>query len=984
MASKNDSEAHSRSKSSETAESEFPVVGIGASAGGLEALKELFGNMPTDTGMAFVVITHHHPEHVSMLPDLMGRTTSMDVVKAEDGTVLEPDHVYVATGTPITIKNRTLHEEPLGDRQHAPLAVDLFFRSLARDCEHLGICIVLSGTGADGTIGLKAVKGAGGMAMVQETKTARYAGMPSSAIATAQADYVLPVSEMPAQLVAYGRNLTLPKVLSRQTDTELPKEAMQAIFRLLRSRTGHEFSGYKMSTLRRRIERRMNVHQLNELQDYVRFLEENPREIDVLFKEFLIGVTSFFRDLEAFTALTEGPLLELMKEREEGSQIRAWVTGCGTGEEAYTLAILLRETAEKAERNFELQVFATDLDDESIETARAGRYPAGIANDVPADKLDHYFSKEENSYRISKQIRDMVVFAPQNMISDPPFTRLDLVCCRNVLIYMNGDLQRRVLPIFHYALRRGGLLMLGSSETVGAQDDLFKPVDKKNKIYRRRETATPQLPELPGGAGRKQASTDNEGVSQKSAPPIRKRLAAAAEKLLLERFAPPSIVVDSKGEVIYIHGRTGKYLEPAAGEPPGNILDMAREGLRERLAPTLREAAKGKKGSAVRHGVKIKTNGAWKQVELNVTRIAEPASLSGLLLVTIQPRPGGPKEQEAESTVASGDDKSPADERVADLENELQFTKESLQTTVEELETSNEELKSTNEELQSTNEELQSANEELETSKEEMQSLNEELTTVNSELESKVEELADANSDMQNLLNSTNIATVFLDARLRIKRYTSKAKEVINVIDTDIGRPIGDLAARIVDVNLQKEAQKVLQTLKQVEYEVQSNNGKWYLMRMVPYRTVENVIDGVVITLVEIDRLKDDVEEGRDSWEFYESIFDTLREPVLILDGDLNVAAANDKFYTVFRISPKQTEGKKVYEINRGQWDLPELRELLEKVLPENQIFQDYELEGDFGRGGRRKLILNARKMNRAPGMPGMIVLAMEDVTGGG
>ncbi len=962
----------------------FPVVGIGASAGGLEALKELFGTMPSDIGAAFVVVSHQHPEHVTLLPQLLGKVTDMPVAKIEDGCKLAPNHVYIAGGVPVTVEGNTLREQSAEERRTPPLPVDLFFRSLAEDRRHLAICIVLSGTGADGTVGLKAVKGSGGMAMVQDATSARYAGMPSSAMATSLADYALPPAKMPAQLKAYCENMTVPKVPADEGEAASSR-SMREIFRLIRSRTRHDFSEYKISTLQRRIERRMNVHQFDRLESYVRFLHDNPQEIDILFKEFLIGVTRFFRDPESFGALTEGPLKCLMEEKEDGAEFRAWIVGCGTGEEAYSLAMLLCEHAKQLGKPLDFQIFATDLDEDSIQIARSGRYPAGIANDIPPDKLQRYFIKEDTSYRICKEIRDTVVFAPQNVAGDPPFTRLDLISCRNVLIYMTSDLQRRLLPVFHYALKSGGLLFLGSSETVGAREDLFESLDRRHKIFRRREMPS-KLPELPlvshsEAAGPAAKSADKTQSERQMGP--RQKLSGIAEQMLLNRFVPPSVLTNTHGTVFYIHGRTGKYLEPSGGAPPGNLVEMAREGLRERLAPALYQAAR-EDGHVVRSRVRVKTNGDWTYTELTVTKLSEPETLQGMMLITLRPcSPPSDASAKAESKEEQDGAKEPSskDRRIAELEQELRFNKESLQTTVEELETSNEELKSTNEELQSTNEELQSANEELETSKEEMQSLNEELTTVNNELESKVQELAEANSDMQNLLNSTEIATVFLDSHLRIKRYTRKAKEVVSLIDTDIGRPITDLSTSIKGIDLERKATHVLDSLKQVEEEVQTANGAWYLLRMSPYRTVENVIDGVVVTFVEIGHLKSTIEEGRKAWELYESIFDTLREPVLILDEERNVVTANNRFYSAFRISPKYAEGKKLDEIGRGQWDLSALHDLLDEVLPENNAFEDYELEADFGRAGRRKLLLNGRKVQRAAGRAEMILLAMEDVT---
>lgn len=646
---------------------DFPVVGVGASAGGLDALKELFGAMPSEMGAAFVVISHQSPEHVSMLPQLLEQTTDMPVVEVRDGQKLEPDHVYISRGTPLAVEQNVLREKPSEDRRVPPLPVDLFFRSLADDRGHLAICIVLSGTGADGSVGLKAVKGAGGMAMVQKAKTARYAGMPSSAIATSLADFILSPPDMPAHLKGYCENLTVPK-MPRETDEVAASAPLREIFRLLRLRVGHDFSDYKLSTLRRRIERRMNVHQLDRLEDYARLLQKNPQEIEVLFREFLIGVTRFFRDPEAYRALVEGPLSGLMEEKEEGAPLRAWIVGCGTGEEAYSIAILVREQAEALGKMFDFQIFATDLDHASIQTARTGRYPPGIANDIAADKLQHYFVKEETSYRISKEIRDMVIFAPQDVTSDPPFTRLDLLSCRNVLIYMNTSLQKRVLPVFHYALRSGGLLFLGPSETVGAQEDLFESVDRQHKVFRRREVPSnlPQLPTLAGRTGHAAAVGAEPPAEGENLMHRRQRLSALAEKMLINRFVPPAVLTNLKGEVFYIHGRTGNYLEPASGEPPGNVVEMAREGLRERLETALHQAAS--EDSPVRRRVRVRTNGEWDNVDLVAVKLGEPESLRDMLLITfrsVAPPPPKPDEASEAREADETDDQEGYDERTS-------------------------------------------------------------------------------------------------------------------------------------------------------------------------------------------------------------------------------------------------------------------------------------------------------------------------------
>lgn len=957
----------------------FPIVGIGASAGGLEALDAFVGNLPADTGMAFVVVTHQHPGHTSLLPELLAKETNVPVVTADDGIVLRPDHIYVATpGGNLSILNGRLHRLEVENLESPRLPVDHFFRSLAEDQRERAICIVLSGTGTDGTLGLRAIKAASGMAMVQQPLSAKYAGMPSSAIATGLVDYVLPPEAMPFQLVAYVKGPYLQGAAVAAEKPMITAEPMQKIFVLLRSRTGHDFSSYKSSTLRRRIERRMNVHQITDPNVYVRYLQENPHEIDFLFKELLISVTNFFRDPEAWETLGGEPVTALLKSRPDHHTLRVWVPGCATGEEVYTMAIILRESIIRSARHFDVQIFGTDLDSDAIESARSGRFPDGIAAEVSAERLQRYFVREDSTYRIRNEIREMAIFAPQNVIKDPPFTKLDVISCRNLLIYLNADLQKKLLPVFHYALRPGGILLLGPSETIGGFSDLFEVVDKHWKIFRRKEGDSPirSLPEIPAQAI--PTGLETPVAAPVPAPSKVKQISTIIERLLIARFVPASVVVTNQGDIVFIHGRTGSYLEPSEGHPRNNIIEMAREGLRIELAAAIRQASLSDH-DVLRENIRVKTNGSFEEVHLSVARIREPESARGLLLVTFRTAPPAPPSK------GSGKKPMPKSEgdpnRIVQLEQELQFTRESLQTAFEELETSNEELKSANEELQSTNEELQSINEELETSKEEMQSLNEELTTVNAELQSKVEDLSQTNNDMQNLLNSTDVATIFLDHELNVKRYTDQARRLINLIPSDIGRPIGDLATNLKSADLAGTCAEVLRTLSFSETEVVNTDGRWYLMRIMPYRTIENVIDGLVLTFVNIDRLKQLESNGSKAKQFFEAIVETIREPLLILDQTLVVMSANRAFYRTFKTSSKQTLGELVYELGAGQWGNPELRELLEKILPRNGAFEDFELEAEFPKIGHRVFVLNARRLEQAEGLPGMILLSMEEVT---
>ena len=614
-------------------ESPFPIVGIGASAGGLEAFEGFFTHMPANSGMAFVLVTHLAPNQTSLLPELLQRRTKMEVHTASDGTKVLANHVYVSPPhKEVAILNGTLQLMETAEPRGLHLPIDSFFRALGQDQRDKAMCIILSGTGTDGTLGLKAVKGESGMAMVQDPRSAKFAGMPESAIGTGLVDYVLPVAEMPDQLVKYARGpfLTVGKP---SAEIEAPDPAsLQKIFILLRGRTGHDLSLYKFSTIRRRIERRMNVHQIGAANHYIRYLQENPHELDILFKELLIGVTSFFRDPEAFAVLAKSALPKLLKSRPDNQEVRVWVPGCSTGEEAYSIAILVHEYMEAAGKNLNIQVFATDLDTQAIETARLGRYPDGIAVDVSAERLRRYFAKENGYYRIRKEIRETVVFAPQNAIKDPPFTKLDILSCRNLLIYLESELQKRLLPAFHYALRPGGVLFLGSSETIGEFTDLFAPVDKKWKIFTRRPSsvATHGLAMMPGLPAVERGAL----LPPIEAPPGPRnvRVLGQIEKMLLKRFVPPSVVVSERGDIVHIHGRTGRFLELPPGEPSLNIFEMAREGLQFDLESAIRKATTQDE-EVVHEGGRIKTNGDHTPVTVTVRKIAEPETLRGLLFV---------------------------------------------------------------------------------------------------------------------------------------------------------------------------------------------------------------------------------------------------------------------------------------------------------------------------------------------------------------
>jgi two-component system CheB/CheR fusion protein len=825
----------------------FPIVGIGASAGGLEAIESFLRHLPDKSGLGFVVVQHLDPTYKDMLVELLARATPMKVIQVKDRLKVEPDRVYVIPpNKDLSILHGVLHLLAPAAPRGLRLPIDFFFRSLAADQGPQSVGVVLSGMGSDGTLGLSAIKEKGGAVFVQAPASAKFDSMPRNAIDAGLADVVAPVEELGSKLTAYlahAPRMALPdRPLAAKTESVIEKICV-----LLRSQTGHDFSQYKRSTVYRRIERRMGLHQIDGIAGYLRYMQESPQETTLLFKELLIGVTSFFRDPEAWESLQKTEIPALLAERPAGGVLRAWVPGCSTGEEAYSLAIVFKEALAEVRpvQSYSLQIFATDLDKDSIERARQGSFPTSIASDVSADRLGRFFVKEKQGYRVRQEIRESVVFATQNIIMDPPFTKLDILSCRNLLIYLEPELQMKLLPLFHYSLSPGGILFLGSAETLGPVADLFAPKSSKTRVYRRLDAASSVVPvEFPASFQvRPHPAAAAAGTT--ASPP---NLQTQAEQLLLERYSPAAVLTNQQGDILYISGRTGKYLEPAAGKANWNIHAMAREGLRHELGGAFQKALRDGRG-AQQTRVRLKHGDVVQTVDVTIEPLHEPQAMSGMVMVVFADVAVSP----AEKPSGKRSKTSPA---VARVEQELRHAREEIRSTREEMQTSQEELKSANEELQSTNEELQSTNEELTTSKEEMQSLNEELQTVNHELQAKVDEESHTNDDMRNLLDSTDIATLFLDEALNVRRFTPQMTKIIKLLPGDVSRPISDLASDLIYPELASDAQTVLRTLVFKETPVKTVDGRWFSVRIMPYRTLDNRIDGVVITFADITAAK--------------------------------------------------------------------------------------------------------------------------------
>ncbi|OON68142.1 CheR family methyltransferase [Hymenobacter sp. CRA2] len=957
----------------------FPIVALCGSAGSIEALERFFQHMPAVSDMAFVVVVHLMHGQRSHLPEVVQQFTNMLVYEIEDGMRLQPNTVYVLPpDRDLSLLSGQLLLLPPGQAPGHRLPIDYFLQSLAKDARARAVAVILSGMGSDGAVGLKMVMENFGMIMAQDPLSAEYDAMPRAAVATEFVDFVLPAEELPAKLLEYVRQppQERPNAASRVSDSK-PTNALQKIFLLIRTQTGHDFSLYKRNTVFRRIDRRMNAHQIRDFAQYVRLLQENAHEVELLFKELLIGVTKFFRDFEAFDAL-KSYLLPLLRDKPVDALVRVWAPGCSTGEEAYTLAMVLQECLDELPAKYlKLQIFATDINSDAIDYARAGVYPPNIEADVSPARLQRFFTKVEGGYQIRKDVRDVVVFALHNINKDAPFIKLDLLVCRNLLIYLSSELQRNLLPVFHYALNPEGLLFLGPSENMTGFQSLFTPLDMKWKISRRNDVAYSLARISNFSFSLSHRATTAPIISTPPAmhttPPRKEsQFVTLIQKMLLRTFTPPAVVINQKGEILFVNGRTGRYLEPAPGLGGMNVFEMAREEMGFELSGAVHRAHLHHEDVVV-DNVKLRVEGGFQLVRLTVKYLDAPDDLAGLLLVAFEDMPTSRRQRKQGPQPES----LTRDSVVAALEKELQYTKNRLQTTVEEMESSLEELKSTNEELQSANEELQSTNEEAMTNKEEMQSLNEELMTLNVQYLSKTEELSQAANDMKNLLDATDIATIFLDNDMCIKRFTPPVSRIISLLPTDLGRPLTHFASNLRYQGLVDDVRQVLSRLVSIETNIQTHSGEWFAMRILPYRTLDNYISGAVITFIDITALKNLEQQLQASSALAESIIENLRDPLLVLDRDWRVLALNRAFGQVFQVDIDQARGLPLAQLSRGAWQLPELQQALRHTLETGEGFDDLAVHTRLPGLGPRRLQLYGRHIVSGGTRTGQLLLGV-------
>jgi two-component system CheB/CheR fusion protein len=972
----------------------LPIVGVGASAGGLEAFTQLLQGLPADLGLAIVFVQHLAPQHESALPILLGNVSKLKVVQVTEGMKVTPNCVYVIPpNARLTLTDGELHLAPRTTDRTQYNPIDLFFRSLADSAGDRSIAVVLSGTASDGASGTRDVKAAGGITIAQLPETARYDGMPRAAIATGLVDLVLAPPDIANLLVQIARHPYVQEASAAPVGsaedppstlpdaTPIAQEQLERIFALLRGASGVDFKQYKLPTILRRLHRRMALQKTVRLSQYLQFLEEHPGEVLNLYNDILIHVTRFFREPESFAALRTLVCPEIIAKRKGDSPIRVWISGCATGEEAYSVAIELLEALDAQPGPVPIQIFATDVSDAAIEHARNGVYPESISADVSPERLRRYFVEVDGGYRVSKQLRELCVFARQDLTRDPPFSKLDLILCRNVLIYMNAALQRKLMGVFHYALKSSGFLMLGHAETIGSHSDLFAITDKRHRIYTKKSSEDAPLVSFP--VEYSTIPTVQTKRSQALGRADGRTIQSEANRLVLDRYAPAGVLVDSELQIVQFRGQTGPYLEPAPGDPSLSVLKMAREGLLSGLRSAL-DAARKHNTTVRRDGLRVRQNGGWREVNLQVLPLTSVGERAHYLVLFEDPaaRPAQPKR--AGAPAKSKRSETPQESRVVRLREEIAASRDYLQSIIQELEAANEELQSANEEILSSNEELQSTNEELDTAKEELQSTNEELNTVNEELHGRNEELARANSDLLNLLASVDIAIVIVSNESRIRRFTPMAERVLNLIPSDVGRPISHIKPNIDCPQLEQLIADAIDRVVAQACDVQDREGNWYSLRVRPYKNVENRIDGAVLTLFDLNASRKHEQELAEARRYAQAVVETVLHPLVLLDPLRKVRAVNQAFCDAFAVRRADLEDQDFLEFGEGSWNVPELRAALEHPPVDGQPLPRLELEHVFPRVGHKRLTLNMSWLDRTPGdLRKGILIAMSERSDG-
>jgi two-component system CheB/CheR fusion protein len=944
------------------------VVGIGASAGGLEAFSELLQNLPTHTGMAFVFVQHLDPHHSSQLVQILTRETSLPIKEVTDGESLRPDQVYIMPpNREMTLENGILRLWGRSESRVKHMPIDRFFISVAEEQGPSAIGVVLSGSASDGTRGLNAIKEKGGITIAQDERSARYSSMPSSAVSSGNVDLVLTPRAIAEELA----RLSGHPYVKKQAEPRPSKDGKEKILALLLASTGVDFAHYRQTTLYRRIQRRMVLNRTEDFEAYVDLLQKSPTELDALYQDILIHVTSFFREPEVFEALQESVFPELIKDRSRDNPIRIWLPGSSTGEEVYSVAICLFEFLVNSPVHPPIQIFGTDVSQKVVEKARSGIFGETIESEVSPDRLRSFFTRVDRGYQINKSIRDMCVFARQDVTKDPPFSKMDLISCRNVMIYFEPELQYRLVPLFHYALKASGFLLLGSAENIGRFSNLFDVVGQKSKLFRKRSgqrhpslnVGFTVLPSLP-------SPESSRAEAQDTAHDVTKK----ADKALMDRFCPPAVLVDRNLEILQFRGAVTPFLQPASGKASLNLFNMTLPVLEFELR-SLIDQAKSSRGQARREGLPVEIGGVNQKLSLEVIPVGGTEIPGSTFIIAFAATPAAVQE------TAPEDPDETQRSRITQLQSELVAIKEHVQSVIDEREVANEELRSANEEIQSSNEELQSTNEELETAKEELQSTNEELTTLNEELRHTNLELGEVNNDLLNLLRSVNIPVVMVGRDLRIRRFTPAAHKTLKLIPSDVGRLITDLQPDIQIPDLEKQIRKVIDSLSTKQIEIQDKAGHWHSLLMRPYETVDNKISGAILILFDIEESKQRILEKQRAADFANALLETVRSASLLLDGNLRIKRAAPAFYRLFQTTPEKTEGRLFYEIGEGEWDTPELRSLLEDVLPKNSRVRDFELWQEVQKLGRRQLLLNASRTTDLLENEYFIIVSIEDVT---